>query len=660
MTAPVSLEKQCLLYIVCHLEKFTPNTLMLLPTPMLTQIVRSVTVADVCSLEKTRLAEKVDFASIWDKICMHHPMPHTFPDDHFRSMIGYESMKDYFFTFVWHLAMIEQVPVVHRIRTRTQVLRNWQNAQTRGMLLDSGSSVEGFQNFCGILISLRAAADIEDYDSIFQSLLRLPSILKDPYVPKRFQHYQKLPQLCRRASAPGGQWNRATMTLTGRASLSSTYQSMAMVLLKSCNYRPRAVQLKTWDFLRTKLWRDCTIEEVASIFKNVRYMCLVVQAECNQDQVADCNNLIKGIFPTALWSLEKLRIKFANATALNLFLPCIYNVIMNSSYNEITTLQSLALSIDRLTEKEIMASKSENTLFMFTKLFEMPHFHSLILEGMLFRDEVLVPKIIAAFLSSHCHGRQRLVLSRIQFNYCGVTIFPQFSLPECAHLHKELKFNSMNLQPRILERLLSRPKFQLNLLEVTLESWHHNVPPENVNARSSMHNKLALDLCAMNPTLKIHSLRFHIHLVSCPTMRDNFESLLRQRTLSELDLTCCNIGPGGLTTALTHGLLAYSSIQMGSLRTLNLSKNGMGMAEDKRIRAFFEALFGLPRLPQMHIDLSQNNFTSHHFSTMHEVWGSTTELQVKFLSFARNHYASSVLIRDLAFRYDISDILFGR
>jgi hypothetical protein len=449
---------------------------------------------------------------------------------------------------------------------------------------------------------------------------------------------------------------------------------MATVLLKTCDYRPQALQLKTRDFLRTKLWKDCSIEEVASIFKNIRYLCLIVQTEFNQDQVADCNNFIKGVFPTALCSLEKLRIKFENATALNLFIPRIFSVIMNSSYNEITTLQSLALSIDRLTEQEIMASRSENTLFTFTDLFKSRHFHSLILEGMLFRDEVMVPKIIASFLSMHCAGKQRLVLSRIQFNYCGLTVFPQFSLPYCAHKHKELKFslpycahkhkelkfNAMNLQPRILERLLSRPRFQLRLLEVLLEQWHHNVPPDGVSASSSMHNKLALELCAMNPTLHIPSLHFHIHLVSCPTMKDNFQSLFRQRTLAELDLSCCNLGPGGLTTALTHGLQAYSGIQMGSLRSLNLSKNGIGMAEDKRVQAFFEALFGLPKLPRMTIDLSQNNFTSHHFTMMYEAWSSTTELQVKFLSFARNHYASSTLIRDLAFRYDISDILFGR
>jgi hypothetical protein len=661
MAAPVSLEKQCLLYVVCHLEEFPADTLALLPPSILTQVVRSVTVADVCLLEKTRLADKVDFPAIWDKICMHHPMPHTFPDEHFRSMIGYESMKDYFFTFVWHLAVIEQVPVVHRIRTRTQVLHNWHNAQTRGMLLDSGSSTEGFQNFCGILLSLRGAADIEDYDSIFQSLLTLPTVLRDPYIPRRFHKYQKLPQHnWRPHSSPGGQWHRATMTLTGRASLSSNHPSMATVLLKTCDYRPQALQLKTRDFLRTKLWKDCSIEEVASIFKNVRYLCLIVQTEFNQDQVADCNNFIKGVFPTALCSLEKLRIKFENATALNLFLPRIFSVIMNSSYNEITMLQSLALSIDRLTEQEIMASRSENTLFTFTDLFKSRHFHSLILEGMLFRDEVMVPKIIASFLSMHCAGKQRLVLSRIQFNYCGLTVFPQFSLPDCAHQHKELKFNAMNLQPRILERLLSRPRFQLSLLEVLLEQWHHNVPPDGVSARSSMHNKLALDLCAMNPTLHIPSLHFHIHLVSSPAMKDNFQGLFRQRTLAELDLSCCNLGPGGLTTALTHGLQAYSGIQMGSLRSLNLSKNGIGMAEDKRVQAFFEALFGLPKLPRMTIDLSQNNFTSQHFTMMYEAWSTTTELQVKFLSFARNHYASSTLIRDLAFRYDISDILFGR
>lgn len=660
MNAPVSLQKQCMLYLACHLEQFSPDVLALLPAPIVTQLVRSVPVADVCMLEQTLLARKVDFDSIWEKICMHHPMPHTFPDDHFREMIGYESMKDYFFTFVWHLAMIEQAPVVHRIRTRTQVLHNWQNAQTRGMLLDSGTSVEGFQNFCNILISLQSGTDIDDYDSIFQSLLKLPSVLKEPYIPSRFQKYQKHIPFRQQQCNFGGQWNRATMTLTGRSLFSPVFQSMAMVLLKTCNYRPRALQLKTRDFLRTRLWKECDIEEVASIFRNVRYMLIIVQAEFNQDQVADCNNMIKGIFPTALRTLEKLRIKFENATALNLFLPRIYSMIMNSFFNEITNLSSLALSIDRLTEHEIMANKSENTLYMFTNLFKAPHFHSLILEGLLFRDEVMVPKIMVSFLNAHCMGQQRLVLSRIQFNYCGLTTFPPFTLPECAQKHKELKFNAMNLQPRILERLLSKPGFQLRSLEVLLEPWHNIIPPHNVSVKTSMHNKLALDLCAMNSTLDISVLRFHIHLISNPVMKDNFESLLRHRTLVELDLSCCNIGPGGLTTAITHGLVTYSNIQMGSLRTLNLSRNAIGLAEERRVEGFFKALFGLPKLPFMHIDLSHNDFTSQHFTTMYTVWCNTTELQVKFLSFSRNYYANKTLISKLAMRYDISDILFGR
>lgn len=660
MAATVSLQKQSMLYVACHLEYYPPDILAMLPPPILTELVRSVTVTDVCMLEKTQVAKRVDFGSIWDKICMHHPMPNTFPDEHFKTMIGYESMKDYFFTFVWHLALTEQVPVVHRIRTRTQVLHNWQNAQTRGMLLDSGSSVEGFHTFCNIMISLRSATDIEDYDSVFQCLLKLPTVLKEPYIPQRFKKYLREPLRRIQSTPGGGQWHRATMTLTGKATLMSVFQSMAMVLLKTCNYRPRAVQIKTRDFLRTKVWRDSNIEEVASIFRNVRYMYVIVQAEFNQDQVADCNNFIKGIFPSALWSLEKLRIKFENATALNLFLPRIYSVIMNSTYNEITTLKSLALSIDRLTEQEIMASNSENTLFMFTKLFQTMHFETLILEGMWFRDEVMVPKIITTFLNAHCTGKQRLVLSRIQFDYCGLTTFPFFKLPECSVQHKELKFNAMSLQPRILERLFLKLNFQLRSLEVLLEHWHHNVPPEGVSTRTSMHNKLALDLCTMNNTLDIPSLHFHIHLMSGPTMKGTFERLLSKRTLQELDLSCCNIGPGGLTTALTYGLLAYSHLQMGSLKILNLSKNGIGIAEEKRVQGFFEALFGLTKLPQIHIDLSHNDFTSQHFKIMHKAWSTTTELQVKFLSFARNYYASKTLISDLALKYDISDMLFGR
>ena len=615
----VSLQKQCLVYIACRLEYFPPKTLALLPPYMQMEVVRSLPVADVCALEGTVLAKTIDFDSIWKKVCMSHPIPHTFPEEHFRDMIGFESMKDYFFTFVWHLAMIEQVPVIHRIRTRRQVVQNnWQNVQTRGMVLDSIASLEGYQNFCSILISLRSAADIDSYDSIFQSVLQLPSVLKEPYIPRRYMKYYEQMRPPHSWSQPSFHRHRSTMTLTERAAHSATVCNVGSLILNTCNYRPRALQLKTYDFLRTQLWTRNELEDVASIFREVRYMLLIMKPEFSKEGVEDCISFIKGVLPTALRTLEKLRIRFEDAMALNLFLPKIYNVIANWVSNEITNMHSLALSVDTLTPgHDIMSDQSENLLLKFTEFFSASHFHSLILEGMHFRGEVIVPKIITSFLNKPCRGKQRLVLSRIQFEYCGLTAFPHFYLPACAHLHKELKFNTMTLQPRIFEKLLSKPGFKLHLLEVLLEKWHHNVPPECVSLVTSMHNKLPLDLCCLNPTLHISCLRFHIHLVSYPGMKENLQSLFHLKTLQSLDLSCCNIGPGGVTTALTHGLKAYQTIELGSLRSLNLSKNGLGVAEEKRLESFFSALFGLPKLPQMTIDLSHNDFNSRHFMIMY-------------------------------------------
>lgn len=651
MATPVSLQKQCMVYVACHLEYFSPDTLTLLPTTVQTQLVHSLPVADVCALEGTALAQNIDFDSIWKKICMHHPMPPTFPDMHFKEVYSYESMKDYFFTLIWHLALSEQAPVIHRIRTRTHLIMNWTSAHTRGMVLDSGASDEGYRSFCYLLVSMQSAADIDRHDSTYQCLLQLPQVLRAPYVPRRYIQF----------SDTQTQWRRSTMThMTRSGAFFHSSFNMARLVLKTCKYRPRALQLRTYDFLRTQLWNGSEIEEVASIFKEIRYLRLIVQEEFNQDQVRACSNFLMGVMPTALRTLQQLRIRFENSTALNLFLPMIHSVIANSVYNEITDLHTLALAIDRRAENESMCDKSEHVLSLFSNLFEASHFQTLIFESMRFRDEVRVPKIMASFLSTPCTGKQRLVLSRVQFNYCGLTTFPNFALPPCAHKHKELKFSTMTLQPRVMEKLLSKPGFQLRLLEVLFEGWHHNVPPESVSPTSSMHHMLALDLCAMNSSLNIANLSFHIHLISTPVMRENFESLLHLRTLQSLNLTCCNLGPGAITTALTYGLLTYQTIEMGSLRSLNLSKNGLGKVEDKRLQPFFKALFGLPKLPVMSIDLSHNDFNSHHFGMMYSAWSDTTELQVGFLSFARNYYANKRLISELALRYDISDILFGR
>ena len=637
-----------MVYIVCHFEYFSPDAIAQLPVSVQTQVVRSLPVADVCALEKTILAQTVDFDSIWKKICMHHPIPHTFPDEHFKIMYGYESMKDYFFTFIWHLAMSEQAPVVHRIRTRTQTMRNWSNAQTRGMVLDSGTSNEGYQSFCNILISMQSAADIDSYKSTYQCLLNMPPVLKDPYIPIRYMHFYS------------HQFKHRRYTMTHmRRRVSHLSFNMALLVLKTCKYLPRALQLKTNDFLHTQLWNGNDVEEVASVFKELRYLRLIVQEEFNQEHVRACGGFIMGVFPTALRTLQHLRIKFENCTTLNLFLPKIHSVIRNAFYNEITTLHTIGLSIDSKV-RNIMSSQSELVVCRFSELFKAPHFKCLILEGMHLRDEIIVPKVIASFLRAPCTGKQRLVLSKIQFDYCGLTTFPHIFLPPCAHLHKELKFHAMSLQPRILEKLLSKPGFRLRALEVLIETWHHNVPPNHVSIVSSVHNKLALDLCAMNPSLNIPHLSFHVHLVSNPVMRENFESLFRLQTLQSLDLTCCNLGPGALTTALTHGLFAHQSIQMGSLRNLNLAKNALGQADEKRLHRLFTALFGLPRLLRMTINLSHNELNSHHFMAMYNAWCDTTELQVGFLSFSRNYYANKSVISRMALKYDISDILYGR
>jgi len=63
MATPISLQKQCMVYVACHLEYFSPDTLTLLPRTVQTQLVHSLPVADVCALEETALAQTINFDS---------------------------------------------------------------------------------------------------------------------------------------------------------------------------------------------------------------------------------------------------------------------------------------------------------------------------------------------------------------------------------------------------------------------------------------------------------------------------------------------------------------------------------------------------------------------------------------------------------------------
>ena len=66
--SPMSLEGQCYLYLILHLEKFLPEEISLLPLRERQRLLVNLPAADVCQLEETSVVEGVSMNEVWKEI----------------------------------------------------------------------------------------------------------------------------------------------------------------------------------------------------------------------------------------------------------------------------------------------------------------------------------------------------------------------------------------------------------------------------------------------------------------------------------------------------------------------------------------------------------------------------------------------------------------
>ncbi len=66
---PLSLENQCLLHLICHLEEYTPETLASLPLHLRRRLLLNLPAVDICQLEETAVTEGIDMeVSVWKEL----------------------------------------------------------------------------------------------------------------------------------------------------------------------------------------------------------------------------------------------------------------------------------------------------------------------------------------------------------------------------------------------------------------------------------------------------------------------------------------------------------------------------------------------------------------------------------------------------------------
>ena len=136
----MSLEDQCYLYLILHLEKFLPEEISLLPLRERQRLLVNLPAADVCQLEETSVVEGVCMNEVWKEIGQrqinHYRYKHVCNSTLEKLQRG-ESYRDHFHEVVSHTVIWEEylgnitVPFLLYTVLDCLGISNW---QSRGMV----------------------------------------------------------------------------------------------------------------------------------------------------------------------------------------------------------------------------------------------------------------------------------------------------------------------------------------------------------------------------------------------------------------------------------------------------------------------------------------------------------------------------------------------
>ena len=216
--------------------------------------------------------------------------------------------------------------------------------------------------------------------------------------------------------------------------------------------------------------------------------------------------------------------------------------------------------------------------------------------------------IIFAFLSSqHIHKqKQSLCLSHISTNEVdqkqNINSPYPFEMADDSLMNTSLSISCDKLG-EVMSWLSSCQALRFAYLE--LDSTQPTAGTQSI-----------VKMIGFHPNFQVKKLSLSHNTV--PNSLEDFDILFSKfTTLTALEL-CCDVSENGLLTKLTCGLLKHASV--GTLKRLTLNRIELGNCPDHEIQLFFYALFSLPQLEKMSIELEYNYLTTTHITMLIAVW----------------------------------------
>ena len=650
---PVSLQNLCLIYIIRFLELFPVDYLALLPVTVRQRLLENFPPADVCRLEQSKFSEGLDIDGVWKKLSdvsltlgssYHLHKHYTYKESFFHYIYSFLAEHQFHKGLSFDLALAEHrykivqcicTPLRHQI---TNVHEYYLHALLPGQ---------------------EWSLDQLPYWSLLDGEQEFPISTPNRYLP----YYQPLPPLL---------------------SEKDSIKSIVLLTPTLCHYYPTALDININGFINTALGKllNLTDDSILSTryFQQVESLsftlCFATGSQSKHtapDIKKQCQKCIQTILSSAQRVLQKFVIQADGTEALGYMLECYIPILQDTpqkpqqsprqtvvpSLREVTVAlgNNMSVKYSPLSVKYSPLSEQHGRLLQhFSTIFSRSQFSSFTVDGIIFRDTPSSQpfgSILHSFLTSSITHEQRLILREV--NVSSTSLPPPVVTPECGLHYKSLIIENSVIPNSVISWLLKKSELHLKALKLGLKElkpqWH-----------STGSSQAAAPLIEFK-NVHVHTLALHTTQQVRPSISPRvfafpykiLEQILLRPTLKCLDLSYTSLGDNSVVPHLTEALERRVQI-VGTLQELNLAYNHFGHVTDDNLQRLFNAIYSLPQLQELSLNICGNDFDLHHFTMLYTCWtknSSGVKLQCldysikpKYMGFITHQNRNTQLIKE--------------
>ena len=416
-----------------------------------------------------------------------------------------------------------------------------------------------------------------------------------------------------------------------------------------CHYYPTALDTNISEFINTALGKLLNFTDDSTLstryFQHVESLsfrfCFTTGSQSKHavpDIEKQCHKCIQTILLPARRVLQKFVIQTKSKEALGYMLECCLPILQETLQTPqqsprqtlIPSLCEVTVALGRLIYAPLsmrflpvsvkyspLSEKHGQLLQHFSAIFSRSKFSSLTIGGIIFQDTPSSQpfgSILHSFLTSSTTNEQRLILRNV--TVLSTSLPPPVVTPECGLHYKSLIIEQSVIPNSVINWLLEKGQLHLKTLKLGFE------PPTGSPQAAALTQPLIGFKNVHVNTLALHTTQ-QVRPSISPTVfafsYRTFEQILSKPTLKCLDLSYNGLGEDSIVPHLTEALERRVQT-VGTLQELNFAHNHLGYVTDDNLQRLFNAIFSLPQLQELSLNILATNFDLHHFTMLYTCW----------------------------------------